>query len=150
MPTLQKTTLLSKPRDDEVIPSNAFAYLRTRTRLRLFDLVIKNFKASGISQAVLAKRMGKGTDRICKLLGSPGNWTVDTATDLLFAIDGCVLEPKGSYPLDKPIRNDTVPHYLEKEMPTSKTFAVGATIIKAPIKAPLATANNTVVMELAQ
>ena len=113
MTTSQTTRLLSKPKTGERISPNALAYLRMRTRLRIFDLVIKNFRASKITQAELAKRLGKGTDRICKLLGSPGNWTSDTASDLLFAIDGCVLEPHGSYPLDRLIRNDTRPHYLE-------------------------------------
>lgn len=124
MITSPSTRLLSKPKDGERVSSNALAYLRSRTRQRLFDLVMKNFRTSKITQAELARRLGKGTDRICKLLGSPGNWTTDTATDLLFAIDGCVLDPHGSYPLDKPARNDTRPHYLDyRQQPTKANTA---------------------------
>lgn len=144
MTTSRKTGLLSKPKTGERISPNALSYLRTRTRLRLFDLVIKNFKASKITQADLAERLGKGTDRICKLLGAPGNWTVDTATDLLFAIDGCVLEPQGSYPLDKPIRNDTIPYYLEKSSPPTKASTIEW--FSDANRLPVTTA-NTVVME---
>jgi hypothetical protein len=67
--------------------------------------VIREFKKSGLSQADLAQRLGKGTDRVCKLMGGPGNWTLDTVSDLLFAIAGGESKYEISYPLDKPRRN---------------------------------------------
>ena len=106
---------LSKPKAGERIPPSSLAYFQTRTRLKLFNLIHERFEASKISQAELAKRLGKGTDRICRLLGAPGNWTIDTVSDLLFAIDGGLLDPHVAHPLDKAARNDTVPHWLNAE-----------------------------------
>lgn len=125
----RQTQLLSRPTAGERISANSLAYLSTRSKLAVFNLVIKHFRKSGITQAELAKRLGKGTDRISKMLGAPGNWTIDTAAHLLFAIDGGILAPSAVYPLDRPRRNDTHPHFLNSETnaPTFKlsTSALG-------------------------
>jgi hypothetical protein len=107
-----QTSSLSKPTGCEKVPLGTLAYFRARAKRRAYDLVIKEFKKSGLSQADLARRLGKGTDRICKLLGGPGNWTLDTVSDLLFAISGA--EPKYGldYALDKPARNFRQPEWL--------------------------------------
>ncbi len=63
-----------------------FAYLRTRNRLRLHSIVLQEFKRANISKAELARRMGKAPEIVTRLLGAPGNWTLDTVSDLLFAI----------------------------------------------------------------
>ena len=112
-----QTSFLSKPMGDEKIPLGTFAYFRARNKRRAYDLVIKEFKKSGLSQADLARRLGKGTDRICKLLGGPGNWTLDTASDLLFAISGAEFAYSLDYPLDKPVRNFRQPEWLSEPEP---------------------------------
>jgi hypothetical protein len=78
----------------------------------MYDLVLREFKRSGLTQADLARRLGLGTDRICRLLGAPGNWTLDTASDLLFAISGGEPAYSVGYPLDRPASNRTVPVWL--------------------------------------
>lgn len=98
-------TTLSKPNGAEQIPVGTFGYLRARNKRRVYDLVIKEFKRSGLSQVDLARRLGKGTDRVCKILAGPGNWTLDTVSDLLFAISGGVSVYQIDYPLNKPTRN---------------------------------------------
>jgi hypothetical protein len=110
-----QTSSLSKPAGSTKVPLGTLAYLRARNKRRAYDLVIKEFKNSGISQADLARRLGKGTDYICKLLGGPGNWTLDTISDLLFALSSA--EPRYSldYPLDKPARNFRGPTWLNDE-----------------------------------
>jgi hypothetical protein len=65
------------------------------------------FKNSGLSKADLARRLGKGADRVSKMLGGPGNWTIATVSDLLFAIKGGVPKYAVDYPLDRPSRNYT-------------------------------------------
>lgn len=109
MSTYRTASRLSKPEGRKKIPSGALAYLRTRNRMRVFSLIWKEFQNSGLTQAELAARLGKGTDRVCKILGAPGNWTLDTANDVLFAINGGVLNYSVSYPLDAPKRNDVLP-----------------------------------------
>jgi hypothetical protein len=71
------------------------------------------FLKPGISQAELARRMGKGNDQICRWLGEPGNWTLDSVSDLLFAISGAELDcSEAQYPLDAPPRNLTQPDWF--------------------------------------
>lgn len=91
--------------------------MQQRTKLKLFSLVHQRLRESGITQKQLANRLGKGADRVCRLLGAPGNWTLETISDLLFAIDGGLLDARVAHPLDKPNRNDNRPHYLGIEAP---------------------------------
>jgi len=104
--------VLSKPNEGEVIPESTFSYLRTRNRLRAFDLVQAEFDRAGITQAALAVRMDKDPAQLNRLLGAPGNWTFDTFSDLLFAIAGGVPAYSVDFPLDKPIRNWTQPDWI--------------------------------------
>lgn len=129
MTTSPRMPRLSEPTDDVRISPSALAYLQSRTKLRLFDLVHKKFNASKLTQAQLAKRLGKGTDRICKLLGAPGNWTLDTVSDLLFAIDGGVLDPQVDYPMKALARNDRIPHWVERDFGKKSTSS--AEIVRA-------------------
>lgn len=100
---------LSKPTGREKISSATLAYIQTRTRMEIFTLVQNEFDKSGLSQADLAARLGKGTDRICKLMGSPGNWTLDTIAELLFAINGGVVRWSVAYPLENVKREEKSP-----------------------------------------
>jgi len=112
MPTSQRTSTLYKPKGDEQIPLGTLGYFEARNRNRVYDLVLSEFLRSGISQATLARRLGKGTDVICRWLGAPGNWTLDTVSNLLFAISGAEPEYGVSRPLDGPQRNFAAPEWL--------------------------------------
>src|SRR4051812_21699790 len=92
-------TTLSEPKGSDRVPEGAFGYFRSRNKHRIFSLVIREFKRRGLSQADLARRLGKGTDIVCRWLGSPGNWTLDTLSDLLFAISGAEVRYGLAYPL---------------------------------------------------
>ncbi|SRR6266446_4012060 len=107
------TSALSKPSDRDRIPAGVLEYLQTRNRMRLFTAVQQEFERSGITQSDLAARMGKGSDRVCRLLSAPGNWTLDTVSDLLFAMSGAVLSYGIDHPLDKPPRNLHQPEWLQ-------------------------------------
>src|SRR5208282_4731873 len=101
-------------------PETTFDYIRTRNRMNIFSIVQKEFRKSGISQVELAARMGKRADRVCRLLGAPGNWTADTASDLVFAISGGVVAYSVSYPLDAPPRNRVKPEWSEPTIDSPK------------------------------
>lgn len=90
---------LREPSGISRVPESTLAYFRTRNRHRMYSLVIGEFKRSGISQADLARRLGKGTDIVCRWLRSPGNWTLDTLSDLLFATTGAEPARALNYPL---------------------------------------------------
>ncbi|HXQ40215.1 MAG TPA: hypothetical protein VN821_03040, partial [Candidatus Udaeobacter sp.] len=110
--TTSTISLLSKPSGDDQIPLGTLAYFRERHRNRVYELVLNEFMASGLSQADLARRLGKRPDIVCRWLGSPGNWTLDTESDLLFAISGGEPEYAISYPLDNAPRNYANPVWL--------------------------------------
>jgi hypothetical protein len=76
-------------------------YVRARNRQRAYNLVIGELKKSGITQADLARRLGKAPEVVSRLLSRPRNWELDTFSDLLFAISGAVPTYGASYPLDK-------------------------------------------------
>lgn len=105
---------LSKPSGAARIPLGTLGYFQARNRGRVYDLILKEFQRSKLSQADLARRLGKRPDVICRLLGAPGNWTLDTVSDLLFAICGGEVDYKIAHPLDKAATNVTEPQWLSE------------------------------------
>jgi hypothetical protein len=115
-----RTSRLSKPEGDNPIPLGSLGYLRARTKQQMYNLVLKEFKRTGLTQATLARRLRKTPAQMCRVLGGPGNWTLDTVSDLLFAISGGELKSEVSYPLSKPERNFTRPEWLSEGIPHSE------------------------------
>jgi hypothetical protein len=107
------THFLSKPDGRIPIDPASLAYFRQRNRGLAYSIVINEFEKSGISQADLAARLHKGADQISRCLGSPGNWTMDTYSDLLFAISGGAPTYGVSYPLELSPRNQVCPEWME-------------------------------------
>ena len=103
---------LSNPTGSDRIPVGTLGYFQARNKRNAYDLVLEEFEASGLSQADLARRLGKGTDVICRWLSGPGNWTLDTLSDLLFAISGSAPLYGKEKPLNKPRRNQRGPDWL--------------------------------------
>ena len=79
---------LSEPSGTDKISLGTLGYVRARNRQRAYDLVIREFKQSSLTQADLAKRLCKAPEVISRLLARPQNWESDTFSDLLFAITG--------------------------------------------------------------
>jgi hypothetical protein len=104
----------------------AIAYFRARNRNNAYHTVIREFQDSGLSQATVARRLGKRPEIISRLLGAPGNWTLDTISDLLFAISGAESTYGLSYPLEKPVRNDTQPEWVDQPSTETKREASSA------------------------
>jgi hypothetical protein len=96
----------------ERVPPETLGYFQARNKHNAYDLVMKEFEESGLSQADLARRLGKAPEVICRLLGGPGNWTLDTLSDLMFAISGAVPVYGKAYPLGEPPRNQMGPIWL--------------------------------------
>lgn len=115
MSTLQRTLGLSEPTGAKKISAGILAYIRSRNRQRAYDLVVKEFKKSGLTQADLARRLGKPREVISRLLARPSNWETDTFSDLLFAISGAVASYRAEYPLSQ--RAEEIP--AEQIKPTS-------------------------------
>jgi hypothetical protein len=110
------TPRLSEPQPLRRIRDSDLAYVKTRNKLKAFTTVHQELKRSGISRRDLGIRLGKGDDRVSHLLSAPGNWTLDTISELLWAISGGVPTFGIAYPLNLPPRNHRRPDWLE---PTS-------------------------------
>jgi hypothetical protein len=96
---------MHKPVPGERVPADTRDYLRARAKRHAYDLIMRELAKSGISRAELARRLGKGADRVSKMLGGPSNWTIITLADLLFAINAGVPKYSVDYPLERKPRN---------------------------------------------
>jgi hypothetical protein len=76
--------------EGEVIPLGKLAYFRERLRNRLHQLVIREFvrqeDINRLTRAELARRIGRAPEQITRWLGAPGNWTLDTVSDLMLGM----------------------------------------------------------------
>lgn len=90
MTTSQRKSVLSEIEGNEPLSDGARAYLCERVRNDYYDYVLTKFheanETRGLTKADIARRLNLGPDRVSKLLGAPGNWTIDTVTELLIAI----------------------------------------------------------------
>jgi hypothetical protein len=76
---------------DAPLAEDTLIYFRERFRRRLHQLILEEFvrlEAAGISRAHLARRINRKPEQITRWLAAPGNWTLDTVSDLLLAMGG--------------------------------------------------------------
>lgn len=101
--------MLSEIKSGAPIPLEVRAYFHARTKNRLFDFILSKFiekEMSGeLTKAELARRMEKRPEVVTRLLSAPGNWTLETVSDLLLGIGAEELEPASSSLLNRPPRN---------------------------------------------
>ncbi len=90
MSTSPRTPFLSEILSGEPIPLGKLTYFRERFRDRLYELVLSEFlkreSAGEITKAEVARRIGRKPEQITRWLGAPGNWTLETVSDLSLAI----------------------------------------------------------------
>lgn len=90
MSTYQQDSFLSEILVGEKIPLGKLAYFRERLRNRLYDLVLTEFleqeKTRNLTRADVARRIGRRPEQITRWFGAPGNWTIDTVSDLMLAM----------------------------------------------------------------
>lgn len=110
----QSTSTLAEPAGDERIDPSTLAYSSARNCRKIYSAIIKEFKKSKLTQAQLARRMGQRTDVICRWLSGPGNYTLNTVSNLIFGISGGELTYTISHPLAEPPRNFTVPDWATR------------------------------------
>lgn len=102
-------TIRREVADRDQLSRGTRAYFQARTQNRLYNLVMRKFRekkeAEGLTQAQVARRMGKRPEVVNRLFAGPGNWGSDTLSDLLLAIAGEEIDDESSSPLDKPATN---------------------------------------------
>lgn len=66
-------------------------YFRQRNRNKIFQSIVAHFAEeaanNGLTKRELAHRLGKDPAQITRWFSGPGNWTLDTVSDLLLAMD---------------------------------------------------------------
>ena len=76
---------------DDPISPRALFYCRERLRNRIFDCVIKALAdraaMGGTTRASVAKRLGKDPAQVSRWFSGPSNWTIDTISDLMLALN---------------------------------------------------------------
>lgn len=113
-----QTSFLSEIESGDAIPLGKLAYLRERTRNRLYGFIVSKFierSKTGLTKADLARRIGKKPEVVTRLLGAPGNWTIDTLSDLLVGICGEELKPESVTLLNRAPRNHVAPEWLRMD-----------------------------------
>jgi DNA-binding phage protein len=107
----QKTSLLSEIEAGAPIPEEKRAYFQARLKHRLYDYVVTKFQekaeTEGLTKAELARRIGRKPEVITRLLSSPGNWRLETVSDLLLGIAAEELDMKSTSLLNRKPRSSS-------------------------------------------
>lgn len=123
-------TISSELADLDTLSLATRAYFRARAKNRLYELVMSEFQKAvedeGLTQVKLARRMGRRADAVNRLLGSPGNWEVDTVSDLLLGIAGKELDATASSPEERPAHNSRSRDLGPSEAPKSSGLTIFA------------------------
>jgi hypothetical protein len=94
LPAYLTPTLSESEEVGAEIPYGVLAYFRSRLNNRMHELVLNEFAAQEregrTTRAELARRIRRKPEQITRWLGSPGNWTLETVSDLLL---GMGMEP---------------------------------------------------------
>lgn len=106
-----------RPAKGEPIPVGTLAYARARARNKAHAQLLLAMKDSGITRADLARMLGKRPEQLTRWLGGPGNLTIDTLADILFATQGVMLDFVRDDVLAKPPRNNVGPDWLDGAAP---------------------------------
>src|SRR5262245_50357405 len=90
MTTSAPTQFLSEILNGDPIPKGKLAFFQERFRDHLYELVVSEFvrreTAGQLTKKQVADRIHKDPSQITRWLGAPGNWELETVSDLLLAI----------------------------------------------------------------
>lgn len=129
MITSRRKSILSEPVGSEPVAVGALAYFAERLRNRIYEIVIDEFEASGISKATLARRLRKDPSQLTRWLGSPGNWEIDSVSNVLFAISGGELNFSVGHPLRDAKKNFRQPEWLTHMAPEVMQRSMSGTTV---------------------
>jgi hypothetical protein len=69
------------------IPVGKLEYFRARLRLEFHDFILRRFLTQeNLTKAELARRIHRSPEVVNRWLATPGNWTIDTLSDLLIGM----------------------------------------------------------------
>ena len=77
---------ISQELDADTISAGALAYIGQRAKNSYYHFVMSKFRECDMTQAKLARKIGKNPAQMNRILASPGNWTIETIAVLLAGI----------------------------------------------------------------
>jgi hypothetical protein len=109
MPTSQPQSMLYELEHKLPIPLEKRAYFHARVLNSFYQYVLLKFmeeeRAGRLTKAELGRRIERAPAVISRLLGAPGNWGLETVTDLLLGICGEELVPSSTPLVGRAFRN---------------------------------------------
>lgn len=121
-------------------PAYKASYFEQRFRNRIYEAIVRALEEEAAKQNLkrkdLAELIGKKESQISRWLSGPGNWTLDTVSDLLYSI-GAELDFKVTRFSDKAKRNEFHPlnAVTELRLPSLPKTAYGIAYLKPqPVK----------------
>jgi hypothetical protein len=152
--TTSQTSFLSEILSDKPIPVEKLSYFRERFRNRLYNILVGKFlekeRNKQFTRADLARRIGKRPEQITRWLGSPGNWTLDTVSDLSLGM-GLELEASLRSIVDHPARNYEAPEWMTvpaRDLKSSTGLRIEHVCFSGPT--PAVSAGTSTQMEVRQ
>ena len=115
MTASRKSLFLSDVASNGPLSAASLEYFRQRQRNRLYELVLTQFGKSGLTRAALARRLGCRPEQVTRWLRAPGNWKLDTVSDLLLAVSRSELDAKLSYPLEPVVEAEALSSKNEEQ-----------------------------------
>jgi hypothetical protein len=116
------------------IPPAKLAYFRERLRNRIHQFVLREFmekQIEGLTQADVARSLGRRPEQINRWLGSPGNWELDSISDLMLAISKSEVDFKAESLEGRAIRNYRPPAIDKPSTSPPRKLSNGAEISEA-------------------
>lgn len=145
--TSVKRPQLSKPIRGERIDLYLLAYARARNKNHAHSLVLDQVEKSDLSRADIAKMLGKDPAQITRWLGSAGNLTLDTLSDLLLATGGSFMDLKVIDPFEGAKSNyQEISRYASLSTPSSYTTVMPRNEVNA-LKKPTFTVSHPHIKE---
>jgi hypothetical protein len=96
MTTSQTSDLFDEILDGRPIPREKLAYFRARLRLQFHELIVRRFlQKENFTKAELARRIGRAPEVINRLLAEPGNYTLNTLSDLMIGMGRVFADIEG-------------------------------------------------------
>lgn len=132
--TSQTTSFLAEPSGEERIPASTLGYVTEMAREEVFDMLAAACVEAGVPRNHIAKRLGKEPAQISRMLNSPGNFTIDTIAQTLFAINGNMFRLEPYSPLREPKSNARDSYCDVRVSSRSDTFVVWGEAL-TPIRA---------------
>jgi len=100
-----KRRSLSKPVGGDKIHQYDLALVRGRNKNKIHSFLLEAFQDSGLTKAEVAQMLGKRPEQVTRWLAGPGNLTLETVSDLIFATRGEFLDLKSKDELARATSN---------------------------------------------